>query len=982
MITEFFVPQKIRETATQINFYCQQGRRMRTVVAVALLAFVSCCSAENCGYESCHPTKDDRLNVHLVPHTHDDVGWLQTVDQYYVGIDHFNGVKYILDTVVQELSKDPTKRFIYVEMAFFWRWWREQDDATRHVVKGLVSNGQLEFINGGWSMNDEAATHYNAIVDQMTLGFKFLEDTFGSCARPRVAWHIDPFGHSKEQANLFAEMGFDGFFFARLDYDDKNKRLKEKTMEMLWKPRPNQTLFTGALFGPLYGPPEGFCYEASYCSDPPIVDDPNLKEYNADERVAAFVEVALNQAKYFRTNNIMLTMGMDFNYANAHIWFSNMDKLIRLVNANSSQIHVLYSTPSCYLKALNEAQLTWPTKNDDFFPYANDPHAFWTGYFTSRPALKGMIRQANNLLQVCKQMDASLAGNASENVAVLSRAVGVNQHHDAVTGTAKQAVTFDYAERLYDGYAACDEVTSKAYAKHQGSNVVEPCHLLNISQCDATQSGSNVVVNVYNPLIRTRDKFVRFPVSMGIYSVRDPDGNIVEVQLVPIAKPVMKIPGRRSQAAHELVFKATDLPPLGFKSYFVSKSKGSTAKTVVSSVSRFRESLNVLQSGLTFNKFGQLKQIGNTVIRQGFGWYEGHAGNNSKVEWRASGAYIFRPKFQRPSPLKKVLNHHVVNGPLVNEVHQEINPWLSQVIRSYRGQEDTEFQWLVGPIPIEDGKGKEVIVTFEVPTVRSARIFYTDSNGRQMVERIRNYRPTWKLNQTEPVSQNYYPVNSRICLKDDAQQVTVLNDRSQGGTSMKDGQIELMIHRRLLHDDAFGVGEALNETAFGKGLVVTGKHWLQLSHPSSASKRHRLKAEEIFMDVQLSFVRTSKTFQDWKAVNKMNGTLFKLRANVTDNVHLLTIEKRTDKEMLLRLEHQFDVNEDAVLSKPVTLDLNNLFEDVQVSEIRETALGANVNLDDLQRLKWNEYADKVSIITSSMVTLNPMQIRTFILTVA
>ncbi len=37
-------------------------------------------------------------------------------------------------------------------------------------VKNLVSKKQLEFVNAGWCMNDEASTHYNAIVDQMTLG--------------------------------------------------------------------------------------------------------------------------------------------------------------------------------------------------------------------------------------------------------------------------------------------------------------------------------------------------------------------------------------------------------------------------------------------------------------------------------------------------------------------------------------------------------------------------------------------------------------------------------------------------------------------------------------------------------------------------------------------------------------------------------------------------------------------------------------------
>ena len=51
-------------------------------------------------------------------------------------------------------------------------------------------------------------------------------------------------------------------------------------------------------------------------------------------------------------------------------------------------------------------------------------------------------------------------------------------------------------------------------------------------------------------------------------------------------------------------------------------------------------------------------------------------------------------------------------------------------------------------------------------------------------------------------------------------------DRSQGGGSIYDGSIEIMVHRRILHDDSLGVGEALNETAYGKGLVVSGKHIL------------------------------------------------------------------------------------------------------------------------------------------------------------
>uniref|UniRef100_A0A3Q3FAB7 Lysosomal alpha-mannosidase n=1 Tax=Labrus bergylta TaxID=56723 RepID=A0A3Q3FAB7_9LABR len=191
-----------------------------------------------CGYESCHATKPDMLNVHLVPHTHDDVGWLKTVDQYYYGdrndIQHA-GVQYILDSVVDQLLKNPDRRFIYVETAFFYRWWKQQSASMQQTVKQLVNEGRLEFVNGGWCMSDEATTHYSAVIDQMTMGLRFLNETFGPCGRPRVAWHIDPFGHAREHASMFAQMGYDGFFFGRLDYQDRRHRMIAKEQELLWR---------------------------------------------------------------------------------------------------------------------------------------------------------------------------------------------------------------------------------------------------------------------------------------------------------------------------------------------------------------------------------------------------------------------------------------------------------------------------------------------------------------------------------------------------------------------------------------------------------------------------------------------------------------------------------------------------------------------------------------------------------------------------
>ncbi|XP_052655960.1 lysosomal alpha-mannosidase isoform X1 [Harpia harpyja] len=975
--------------------------------AVALLLPLLGAAAAGCGYQSCPPTRPDLLNVHLVPHTHDDVGWLKTVEQYFYGVRNevqHAGVQYILDSVVAQLAADPSRRFIYAEVAFLARWWRQQDEATRRTVHQLVEQGRLEFVGGGWCMSDEAAAHYSPAIEQLALGRRFLRREFGACGTPRVAWQIDPFGHSRQLAAIFAQMGYDGLFVGRVDYQDKATREQLREMELLWRastslPPPAADLFTGILPN-VYNPPSGFCWD-QLCSDPPVVDE-DSEENNVDNIVSTFLQIATSQAEHYRTNHIIMTMGSDFHYENANLWFKNMDKLIAHVNArqaNGSRVHVLYSTPSCYLWELHRANLSWSLKMDDFFPYADGPHQFWTGYFTSRPAFKRYERLSNNFLQICSQLEA-LAGMAARegpygpgDSSVLREAVAVAQHHDAVTGTEKQHVADDYARQLAAGWESCQLLVANALASLSGSkeNFVF-CNALNISICPLTEAAGRFTVIFYNPLGRHVSWPIRLPVNGASYAVTDPQGQPVPSEVVPISNFTHRLRGDGSSATRELLFQAS-APPLGFSTFTVSRmSRGDPrvppAQTPVLSQPREiqNEHVRVLFDPLT----GHLKEIQNLdksislPVFQSFYWYNASIGNDETPQ--ASGAYIFRPNSSEPIPVSgsKQVSTYLVKNRLVQEVHQNFSSWCSQVVRLHAGQPYVELEWTVGPIPVADGWGKEIISRFETTLQTDAR-FYTDSNGRQILERRRDYRPTWNLSQTEPVAGNYYPVNSRIFIKDKKFQLTVLTDRSQGGSSIFDGSLELMVHRRLLYDDNRGVGEPLVELGANKqGLVVRGRHLVLLDTVESAADRHRLLAQELFMAPYAvlapgggpSYRRGHPSLQQFSA----------LRQELPPNVHLLTLAPWDAGTLLLRLEHQFERGESANSSQPTTVDLLNLFSAFTITSVEEMSLGADLPLDAVSRLVWTPTTgpaqpQPVPKLDPSRVTLQPMEIRTFLATV-
>ena len=263
--------------------------------------------------------------------------------------------------------------------------------------------------------------------------------------------------------------------------------------------------------------------------------------------------------------------------------------------------------------------------------------------------------------------------------------------------------------------------------------------------------------------------------------------------------------------------------------------------------------------------------------------------------------------------------------------------------------------------------------------------FYTDSNGRQLMERKLNHRPSYEINMTEPVAQNYFPVNSKMIVKDSATQLGVLTDRSQAGSSLSDGCLELMLHRRLLDDDDFGVGEPLNEEAYGVGLVAGGKHVLLISNDEEQfAREHRVRSYDLYHEPLVIFgdVVLGDNFPE----------LVGLAEPLPENVHLLTLKKLDNigdpfgKYLFLQLEHIFQDNEHPELSKVVTIDLANLFDSsiVFVESFRETSLAGHVWQDEVERLTFNKNSNNIprEVRRDSRdweITLSPMDIRSFIL---
>lgn len=155
-----------------------------------------------------------------------------------------------------------------------------------------MKNKQLEFVNGGWVDNDEASPVYEDMINNFMIAHEWLKKEFDVV--PRIGWTLDAFGHSDTNTRLYAEMGYDAMFYARMPHLEKSYREANHLMNFLWRPSSenfgNQLQVLNYVFNNDYCPPSGLTAAEAYDSFDFIETDQTLSSFNADKMMEKFIK--------------------------------------------------------------------------------------------------------------------------------------------------------------------------------------------------------------------------------------------------------------------------------------------------------------------------------------------------------------------------------------------------------------------------------------------------------------------------------------------------------------------------------------------------------------------------------------------------------------------------------------------------------------------------------------------------------------------
>ncbi|XP_070314251.1 epididymis-specific alpha-mannosidase-like [Odocoileus virginianus] len=956
-----------------------------------------------------------QIRVFVVPHHHVDMGWLHTIQESMQAY-----VTDIYASVVEDLTHNEQHRFIIVDQEFFRLWWDGVASAKQKLqVHELVAQRRLEFVLGGQVMHDEAVTHIDDQILQLTEGHGFLYETFG--IRPQFSWQVDSFGASATTPTLFALAGFNGHVISRIDYDLKVAMQQKQEMQFVWRGSRSllaqQEIFTHVLDGNGYCS-EGFVFQDQRMDEMFTPSDMTVSKDNLQMYTEKLLNNAWKRFIFFQTEHVLWPWGCDSQFFNASAQFANMDHLMNHINSLTPNTGVFleYATLSDYFQAIHSKHMSWKVRNQhDFLPYSSDVLHSWTGFYASRSGLKGLARRASALLYAGESMFTRfmLAPHRSLDPAwalqwlqQLRWAVSEVQDHYAITGTHTPNVRDMFEEHLSTGM--------QGVRKLMASIIQDRSPVLSGPEPE----GHRAVV--YNPLAWTVTTIVTLTVDFPEVNLTDETGNPVTAQVQN---------SKEMPSAYDLLVLTT-IPGLSYRYYIIRPTRRAQKDTQetgasVGSTNHFdrrprknhrqvvRRLVHVENDCYTvfLDKDTNLmhsiweRQSNRTIrVTQEFMEYYNHHGWDQES---ISDNSVFTPN-GTAKPAWAAVEMEILEGQLVTEIRQyfyrtvdDRDPTYTIYSRLARGPPGAdgellchriEQEYRVGPLELN----REAILRTSTD-LNTGRVLYSDNNGYQLQRRA------YKHYEANAIARNYYPMTQSAFIQDRQSRLVLLSEQAHGVSSQGSGQMEVMLHRRLWNNKQ---GNSSDDLTLNDTSVVQSVLWLllgtrtltrDLGPRSGVALQHR----PVVLIPDLSeTIQVPPDFQQQEAVTLPPSLHLQILSipgwtyNLNHTKHLQNLQKghqgqvKVDfRRVLLRLHHLYEKGQHPVRSQPVTVNLQSVLRGLgSVVSVEERSLTGTWDVSTLHRWSW-KIRDGHQHGGSSHhplpphggpnITIHPKEIRTF-----
>jgi alpha-mannosidase len=157
--------------------------------------------------------------AYLVPHTHYDVAWAFSKEEYLK----------INEAILKQalaLMKAPEFKFC-LEQAFLLKEIEKRNPALFTDIKKMIKAGRLEIVDGQYLMADTMLPNGEVLLRDILVGKRYCKEKFG--VDVPVAWAADSFGMNAQLPQIYRKAGYQWLAFRR------GARTDISESEFLWK---------------------------------------------------------------------------------------------------------------------------------------------------------------------------------------------------------------------------------------------------------------------------------------------------------------------------------------------------------------------------------------------------------------------------------------------------------------------------------------------------------------------------------------------------------------------------------------------------------------------------------------------------------------------------------------------------------------------------------------------------------------------------